>query len=105
MLSFLHAIQLLGTKERNGCRFGTAAYCGHASPAASAVLRFVAVWRRRGWIRHGYFKARLTESALRELIDAINEANGEDVAESEKLSVYSVTVDWIGIQSEEVMMA
>lgn len=50
-------------------------------------------------------KRDVTESALRELIDAINEANGEDVAESEKLSVYSVTVDWIGIQSEEVMMA
>jgi len=46
----------------------------------------------------------VSEAALRELIDAINVSNGEDVAESEKLSVHSVTVDWIGIQSEEVAM-
>lgn len=49
-------------------------------------------------------KRDVSESSLRELIDAINLSNGEDVTESEKLSVHSVTVDWIGIQSEDVAM-
>ena len=50
-------------------------------------------------------KRDVTELALRELVDAINMFNGESVAESEQLSVHNVTVDWIGIQSEEATMA